>query len=396
MPPLRQAVILAGGKGLRLLSLTQDRPKPMIVIHGRPFLEYLFDILKSNGIEEVVFLLGYLHEKITEYVGDGSRFGIRVRYSVGDVEDGTGTRIRNAKALLDSRFLLLYCDNYLRHDLGKLYDFHLEHRVPATVTVYSNKYGITKNNIAVDAEGYVRKYDRSRLDPNLNGVELGFFVLEKDIVHRMPEGNFYFEEEMLPKLIAEKQLAGFMVDTLYYSISTPERVKLTERFLDPTRKYVFLDRDGVINTRMPPGDYVKSWSEFSFLPGAKEAMKLLTEYGYEIYVISNQAGIGRGMMKEGTLWEIHNNMERELAQAGAKITAMYYCPHKTEDNCECRKPKPGMLFKAAIEHQIDLPRATFIGDDERDIEAGRAAGAKTMLLTEKFSLLDAAKSLLTQ
>lgn len=395
MSPIKQAVILAGGPGLRLRPLTNDRPKPMVLVNNRPFLDYLIeDLLKPQGIEEVVLLLGYMPEKITDYVGDGSRYGIQVKYWIGTVTDGTGTRIREAKDLLADEFLLLYCDNYLNIDLNELYKFHKERNIPATVTVYSNKHGLTKNNIVVDEGGFVNKYDKSRQDQNMNGVDAGFFILKRDaILPLMPKENFFFELVVIPALIAEKKLAGFVTDRFYYSIGSPARLQETEQFLKP-KKVIFLDRDGVINKRPPKGDWVKSWKEFEFLPGAIEAMKLLVDRGYKIYIISNQAGIARGALTPEVLHhEIHGNMEGELSRHGVKIDAIYYCPHGWDSPCECRKPKPGMFFQAALDHHIDLPKAVFIGDDERDGMAGKAAGVPTIILKPGESLLEAVTSM---
>ncbi len=389
---VRQAVILAGGMGIRLRPYTYDRPKPMVEVNGRPFFSYVLEELKKNSIEEVVFLLGYLPEKVEEYFGDGSKYGIKILYAVTPLDDSNGTRLRKAKDLLHDRFLLMYCDNFIHLNLKKLQDFHVQKDALMTKVVYTNQHGFTKNNVLVGDDGYVLIYDKQRTKPNLNGVDLGFFIVEKEIVERMPSQDFWLYE-LFPALIEEKKLAAFTTDNLYYSLSTPERLKLTERFFMP-RKVIFLDRDGVINKKMSRGDYVKKWSEFEFLPGAKDAMKLLADAGYEMYIISNQAGIGRGIMRDSDLFEIHKNMEKELGEQDIKISAIYYCPHKAEDNCLCRKPKPGMLFRAALDYQVDLPSAVFIGDDPRDLQAGNAAGCKTILLKEGETLLDAVKSLI--
>ncbi len=391
---IKQAVILAGGKGVRLQPFTYDRPKPMVEVNGRPFVDYLLDELKKNGIEEVVFLLGYFPEKIQEYLGDETKHGIKVRYSVTPVDDATGTRIRKAKDMLNERFLLMYCDNFIHLNLEKLQDFHVQKNALMTKVVYTNQHGFTKNNVLVDDDGYVLIYDKPRTKPNLNGVDLGFFIVEKEILTRMPAYDFWIYE-LFPGLIAERKLAGFTTDHLYYSLSTPERMKLTERFF-AHRKVIFLDRDGVINKKMPKGDYVKKWSEFKFLPGVKNAFKLLKDNGYEVYIISNQAGIGRGLMSEGDLFEIHKNMKKEIEAHGGKIVQIYYCPHGWNENCLCRKPKPGMFFRAALDHQIDLPSAVFVGDDPRDEEAGTAAGCSTVLIKPDGSLLDVVKLLLSK
>jgi len=378
--------------GVRLRPYTYNRPKMMVEVNGRPFANYLIDELKKNGIKEVVFLLGYLPEKVQEYFGDGKKYGLKVDYLVSPIDDSTGTRVRKAQSLLRDRFLLMYCDNFIHLDLKKLADFHLKKKALMTKVVYTNRYGMTKNNLLLGENGYVLKYDNKRLEPNLNGVDLGFFVVEKEILKHMPDNDFWLYD-LFPKFIAKKKLAGYATDGLYYSLSTPERLKQTERFFMP-RKVVFLDRDGVINKKMPKRDYVKKWEEFKFLPGALRAISKLTKSGYEIYIISNQAGIGRGIMSEGALFEIHKNMEEEIEKKGGKLSGIYYCHHNWNNNCLCRKPKPGMLFRAAIEYQIDLPSAVFIGDDERDIQAGKAAGCRAILMKSNSSLLNVINSLI--
>jgi len=392
MTLVRQAVILAGGIGTRLRPLTYKIPKPMIILNDKPFLEYLIDLLKENGIEEVILLLGYLPEKIKEYFGNGSNFGINIKYSVGDVSFETGKRIKNAEDLLDDNFLLMYCDNYWPLNLKNLLEYHNNHSVLATVTIYTNKDKFTKSNMKIDDKGYVVLYDKSRQEKNLSGVDIGFFIINKKVLELMPNTNFSFEKEILPILIKKKQLVGYLTDHKYYSIGKIERLPITEKYLQP-KKVIFLDRDGVINKKPSKADYIKKWSEFEFLPGVIEALKILTQNGYEIYIISNQAGIARGMMTDNDLEEIHRNMVNGLEKKGGKVSDIYYCPHGWDEGCECRKPKPGMFFQSAREHYIDLTKAIFIGDDERDLQAGNAAGCKTILVRPNKSFLEIVKDL---
>lgn len=145
-------------------------------------------------------------------------------------------------------------------------------------------------------------------------------------------------------------------------------------------KAVFLDRDGVINRNPPNMGYVRKWTEFSFIPSARRAIQKLTQSGYRIFVATNQAGIGRGLYSEEDLRDIHCRMTTEIAKAGGRIDAVYYCPHHPNAGCECRKPQPGMLNRAAEAHNIDLSRAYFIGDAISDIQAGRRAGTTTFLV----------------
>ncbi len=390
MSIVKQAVILAGGIGERLRPLTYTTPKPMVLVNGRPYLEYLVELLKKNGVSEIVLLVGYLHEKIIDYFGDGSDFGIKIKYSIGDVSFETGKRIKDAESLIWEHFILMYCDNYWPLDLKRLVELYDRNKTTAIVTVYTNKDGITRNNVYVDDMRYVVKYDKSRKDKNLNGVEIGFFIINKDVFGLMPDNNFSFEKEILPKLIENRQLSGFLTDHKYYSIGNIERLALAEKFLQP-KKVIFLDRDGVINKKAPRAEYIKSWDEFEFIPGSLEAMKLLSRHGYKIFIITNQAGVSRGAMTENDLKVIHCNLEEELKKEGVHIERIYYCPHGWDDGCICRKPKPGMLFQAAREHDINLSESIFIGDDERDLQAGNTAGCRTLLVDSEASLLKLVK-----
>ncbi|MDI6856133.1 MAG: D-glycero-beta-D-manno-heptose 1,7-bisphosphate 7-phosphatase [Candidatus Thermoplasmatota archaeon] len=157
-------------------------------------------------------------------------------------------------------------------------------------------------------------------------------------------------------------------------------------------KAIFLDRDGVINRNR--ADYVKNWQEFVFLPNAKEAIKLLTDKNFKIIIVTNQSAVGREIITEEQLQEIHRKMVKELEKAGGKIEKIYYCPHAPWDNCKCRKPKPGMLLKASQELGIDLKKAFFIGDDKKDLEAGKAVGCKTLIVNEKEDVLAVVKKIL--
>jgi D-glycero-D-manno-heptose 1,7-bisphosphate phosphatase len=136
---------------------------------------------------------------------------------------------------------------------------------------------------------------------------------------------------------------------------------------------IFLDRDGVINCR-PPDDYVLDWSQFVFLPGIREALKELSRLHLPMIVISNQSGVSKGLIKPRILESITKEMYRGLCADGTHLAAVYYCPHRADENCACRKPKPGLLLEAAADFNIDLVRSVFVGDSETDVQAARAAG----------------------
>ncbi|HEX9773970.1 MAG TPA: D-glycero-beta-D-manno-heptose 1,7-bisphosphate 7-phosphatase [Actinomycetota bacterium] len=141
---------------------------------------------------------------------------------------------------------------------------------------------------------------------------------------------------------------------------------------------VFVDRDGVLCKNRP--DHVKRWSEFEFIPGAIEAMASLTRARFPLVIVTNQAVVGRGLLTMRTLESIHARMVDSLAAAGAEVSAVMVCPHHPDDECACRKPKPGMLLEAAEELKLDLGSSFMVGDHESDIEAGAAAGCATVLV----------------
>lgn len=145
-------------------------------------------------------------------------------------------------------------------------------------------------------------------------------------------------------------------------------------------KVIFLDRDGVINRYPGFGDYVKDYKEFHFLEGAKEALKKLKENGYSIYIISNQAGVAKNIYSKEKLKDITKKMLKEIEESGGKIKGVFYCTHREEDNCLCRKPKIGLIQRAIKGKKVSLKNTYFIGDSLRDIETGRNAGCKTILV----------------
>ena len=334
-----------------------------------------------------MLLLGYLPEVVQDYCGDGSRWDIKIEYAISAVDDETGRRLKLAELLLDPYFLLLYCDNYWPMQIEKMWPQFIASGAPAMITVYTNKDGYTRNSVRVDAEGYVSVYDKTCTSPGLQGVEISYALIDKAIVNLLPESNVSVEEALYSRLAQQRQLAAYVTDHRYYSVGALHRLPLTEAFFGQ-KPTVILDRDGVLNRRPPRAGYVRTWEEFQWLSGAKEALRLLRENGYRVVIVSNQAGIGRGMMTESALAEIHQHMIEEAEQAGGKIESVFYCPHDWSAGCECRKPKAGMLFQAQKKFDLDLTRTLFIGDDERDQQAAEAAGCLFSMVTDETSLLD--------
>jgi histidinol-phosphate phosphatase family protein len=389
-----QAVILAGGRGTRMRPLTDTRPKPMVEFHGKPFLEYLIEMLREQGFHRVLLLLGYLPDVIQDHFGDGAAWGLEISYSVSGPDDLTVSRVQLAHEQIEPTFLLMYCDNYWPMQMDRMWRHYHAMGAPAMVTVYGNKDGYRpgKDSVAVDGDGFVTVFDRKRVTPGLQGVEISYAILDKSVLELLPEQDELVEQALYPQLAERRQLAAYVSDHRYYSVGSLERLPVTERFL-ARRAAVILDRDGVLNKRPPRGEYVTRPEEFEWLPGAREALALLRDAGHTVIVVTNQAGIARGAMTEADLEAIH---ERMRAEAGGAVARIYHCPHGWDEGCECRKPAPGMLFQAQRDFDLDLTRTPFIGDDERDREAADAAGCPSILVSERRTLLHAAHELIAE
>ncbi len=392
---MKQAVILAGGYGTRLRPFTDTNPKPMYPFEGKPFLEYLIEQVKSFGIRDIVLLLGYLPQKITDYFGDGSRWGVHIQYSVTPVEYETGLRIKSAEQLLADRFLLMYCDNYCPIDFLRLMQTHFSRGALLTFTAYRNLDGYTKSNLKIAEDGLVEAYDKKRTMPGLQGVDIGYAIVEKPVLGLLPEENHNFEAVVYPELVRRGKLYAAPTGHRYYSVGSWERIELTKEFFSP-KKAVFLDRDGTLNVRPPRACYIEKPDDFIWLPGAREAVKRLKDAGYLLIMVTNQPGIARGNLTEDTLRAIHTKMQADLAAVGVKIDKIYYCPHNWDEGCACRKPKPGLFYDAQKELSLDLTKCVMIGDDERDITAGEAAGCRCLLVSEEYPLIDAVRDILRE
>lgn len=376
-----------------MLPLTESRPKPMIDFHGKPFLEYVVELLREQGFERILMLLGYLPHVIEGHFGDGRRWGVSISYSATDPDALTVHRVRVAESLLDDMFLLLYCDNYWPLQMDRVWTSFVKSGAAAQITVYSNKDRYSRDSVIIDDTGTVTTYDRSRTTPGLKGVEISYAIVPKSVLELFPRGDMLFEEAVYPSLAARRQLAAFVSDHRYYSVGSQERLPLTNAFLARTPT-VILDRDGVLNERPARARYVTTPDEFVWIPGALEALRLLRSSGYRVIVVSNQAGIGRGAMSEPDLEAVHAMMRADAEASGGRIDATYHCPHDWNAGCDCRKPRPGMLFEAQRDHHLDLTRTWFLGDDERDAEAARAAGCRFAMVTDDSTLLHLTRALI--
>jgi len=407
---------MAGGKGTRASAIANDIPKPMIPICGKPILEYQIDCLKKNGLTEIIIVTGYLGNNIKEYFGDGSRFGCNIAYFTENEPLGTAGALYKLKNLSDE-FILLNGDIIFDMDFSRMVAFHREKKAWATLAVHPNSHPFDSALIITDSNhrvtGWLNKEDERTWFKNQ--VNAGVHVLSKDFLINCPQskGNIDLDRDMLKPSITSGNIFAYSTPEYIKDMGTPERYAQVSseikngivrgKNLSVKQKAIFLDRDGTINT-IKEGLFIKKPEDLELISGAAEAIKKINSKGYLAIVITNQPVIARGEVDFQTLNLIHMKMETELGKYGAYIDDLFYCPHHPDKgfagevpeykiDCDCRKPKPGMILQAAEKYNIDLSASWMVGDNLRDVNAGKAAGCKTAFIIkqkEKEAAADAA------
>lgn len=408
-----KVVIMAGGRGTRISELFPDIPKPLIPIDGIPVLEREVCSLASQGFRDIILTVSYLHEKIEEHFGDGSKWGVKIEYFVENTPLGnTGALF---KLNLKEDFLLLNADAMFDVDFNRFVDFHKQHGGLVTLFTHPNSHPYDSGLLIADKNGAVEQWlakEDSRPEYYRNRVNAGLHVInpsvlelsgiDADKVGAVGENGKPIKVDLDRQLL--KPLAGtgkmFCYDSPEYvkDMGTPERYdavcedykagRVSGKNLQNKQKAIFLDRDGTINKYV---GFLRNINEFELLDGAADAIKKINASGYLAIVITNQPVIARGEVSFEELERIHNKMETLLGKKGAYLDAIYFCPHhphkgyegerpELKFDCDCRKPKPGMLLKAAQDFNIDLAQSWMIGDGENDIRAGQNAGCQTAFI----------------
>ena len=419
-----KVVIMAGGKGTRIASVRSDVPKPMINICGKPILEHQIDNLKACGLTDIILVIGYLGDKIKEYFGDGSKFGVNIEYFVEDHPLGTAGALFKMPQLTED-FLLLCGDVIIDVDFNRFIAFHKEHQAWASLVVHPNGHPYDSSLLVteIDAPKTVggmpedthrvirwmakedeRTYYKNRVNA---GIELISPELLKETMknfvprHSETPDKIDLDRDVLKPNIPSGKIFAYDTPEYIKDMGTPDRFYETEkdiesgkvhaRNLKNKQKAIFLDRDGTINKMV---GFVTKPEQFELIEGAAEAIKTINKSGYLAIVVTNQPVIARGDCTFEELQTIHDKMETELGKVGAFVDAIYVCPHHTDKgfegerpeykcNCDCRKPKPGLLLQAAKDFNIDLSESYMIGDSHRDVEAGDNAGVKKSIKVEE-------------
>ncbi len=392
-----KTVIMAGGRGTRIASVNAEVPKPMIQICGKPILQHQIECLKKQGYTEFTLVIGYLGEKIEHYFGDGSKFGVSISYLKENEPLGTAGALYYLKEEIDDDFLLANGDIFFDVDIERFYKAHKENGGLATILTHPNSHPYDSGVIVTQGSGQVIKWLHKEDERKWykNRVNAGLHMLSPKLLQGFDAPvKKDLDRDILKPLIMEGGLYVYDSPEYIKDMGTPDRYYdvvrdvqsgvAAGRNLKEKQKAVFLDRDGTINKYV---GFLTNIDEFELLEGVSDAVRLINQHGYLVIVITNQPVIARGEIGFEELQEIHNKMETLLGYEGAYLDDIFICPHhpdrgfageraeyKTE--CECRKPKPGLILQAAAKYNIDLSQSVMIGDRESDMEAGRRAGCK--------------------
>jgi D-glycero-D-manno-heptose 1,7-bisphosphate phosphatase len=395
---------MAGGKGTRIADITKNIPKPMLPLAGKPILEYQIENLVKAGLGNIVLITGHLGGVIHEYFRDGGKFGATIAYYQETDPLGTAGGLFKCIDSLGDSFFLINGDIIFDVNLKRIIEFHTDKDALATLVTHPNSHPYDSAVLETDASdriiGWRNKEDDRPYYRNL--VNSGIHVLTKKLLSHISAGvekqSIDLDREILQPLLATGRIYSYKTPEYIKDIGTPERFcqvegdiktgRVSAKNLEHTQRAVFLDRDGVINV---PNGFIKNPDEFELIDGVTKAIGRINQLGYLAIVVTNQPVIARGECTEEGLAAIHRKMETELGKEGAYLDDIFYCPHHPDGgfsgelpeykiDCACRKPKPGMLIKAAEKYNIDLSKSWMVGDDERDIQAGLNAGCKTAFI----------------
>jgi D,D-heptose 1,7-bisphosphate phosphatase len=392
---------MAGGKGIRAAAIAGNIPKPMIPICGKPILEHQLECLRKNDLHDITFVIGHLGRNIEDYFGDGSSFGSNISYFTETDPLGTAGALYKLTDLAED-FILLNGDIIFDVDFSRMISFHKEKKAWVTLAVHPNSHPFDSALIISDRDQRVIDW-LNKEDTRLwykNQVNAGIHIISAELIKNCPQDRekIDLDRDILKPSIQSGRIFAYSTPEYIKDMGTPERYTevssdikkgiVRQKNLSVKQKCIFLDRDGTINTF---NGFVTKPEDLELIVGAAEAIKKINNLGYLAIVITNQPVIARAEASVETLELIHWKMETDLGKSGAYIDDLFYCPHHPDKgfpgehpeykiDCECRKPKPGLILRAAQKYNIDIAQSFMVGDDLRDVQAGINAGCKPIFL----------------
>ena len=393
---------MAGGKGTRISSLANNIPKPMILLCGKPVLEHEILCLKNQGFKDFIITVSHFGNVIMDYFGNGSKFGVNIEYYFEKTPLGNAGALFKIKDKLTGDFLLINGDLLFNVDFSRFIKYHKEKGGLVTLITHPNSHPFDSGLIVTDSQNAVidllAKED-FRPKWYKNRVNAGIHIISPILLNtNVSSETVDLDRHILKPLCKSGKMYAYDSPEYIKDMGTPERFSsitrdfeneiIEKKCLLNKQKAIFLDRDGTINKYV---GFLTNIDEFELISGVADAIKKINQSEYLAILVTNQPVVARGDITFDELDMIHNKMETLLGAAGAYIDAIYFCPHHPDSgfkgevkelkiSCDCRKPKPGMLLKAANDYNLDLSKSWIIGDDKIDVEAGKAAGCRTLLI----------------
>ncbi len=401
-------IILAGGFGTRLSKVYGDIPKPMAPIDHRPMIEHQIIQCKKYGFEKILILAHYKSDKIIDFLGNGSNYGLKINYLIEKTPLGTGGALLNSLNQLEDNFLVIYGDTFFKIDLNIFYQFHINNKASASLFLHPNDHPYDSDLVEIDKFDYIKKilpypHKKSLITRNLVNAAIYFFKKENIEKFKFHKNNFDIAKDLLPLMLIKKQkIKGYISQEYIKDAGTPDRIKKINNHinnnlhnklsLESKRSAVFIDRDGTINTEV---NHLKSIDQFELIKKSDEAIALLNKEGFLTVVVTNQPVIARGELTFKELNTIHAKMEKLLSLKGAYLDEITFCPHHPDSGfeneikelkkkCICRKPNNGLIEQSMQKLNITNQSSWMIGDRTADILAGQKSFLNTILLRTGF------------
>lgn len=371
-------------------------PKPMAPVYGKPFLCYVLDRLIDAGVQRIVLATGYKHEYICDWFGDSYR-GTEIVYSQEKEPLLTGGAIRKAASLLQSDdFVVLNGDTLFDIDFNQLYTFHTS--INANLSVALRHVEDTSRYGSVTCtDGNIIAFHEKTESHGAGDINGGIYAINRTwMMSRDLPTVFSFEKELMQPLAGTPHFCGLAFYDYFIDIGVPEdywRAQKEFAALFPADEFLFLDRDGVLNRHLL-GDYVRNWSMWEWLPDVLASMPLLAKRYRRIFLVSNQQGMGKGLMSQDDLDQIHQNMSADIEKAGGRLDGIYTCTDLEASHSPNRKPEIGLALQAQRDFpEVNFHRSVMIGDNVTDMLFAKKAQMRAVYITKNNPVPDAVRDI---
>ena len=406
---IKQAIILAGGKGTRLKNILNGKPKPLVEINNKPLLKYQIDLLIKYKIKSIIILANYKIEQIEDFVNhEYSNQNIKV-LDDGISPLGTGGCLIKYNKIFEKKYIVLYGDTYLDIDLSKMIEFHLQKKSDLTLFTHPNSHPFD-SDIVIESENKVleiKPYPHKKDFFYKNLVNAALYILNKNIFADkfiINKNITDFAKDLIPQIINNnKKVFSYNSKEYIKDCGTENRILSVINDLKNNipfksrkislKKIIFIDRDG---TLIKSVDQLNKIEQVEIFDNSFEAIKILNKKGFVVALVTNQPVIARGELSIEGLKNIHDFIEWELGKNGAYLDQIKFCPHhphkgfdgeivELKINCECRKPKTQLIQEVIKEFNGDLKNSWIIGDTTVDIKTGKNSGLRSILVKTGFA-----------